>query len=313
MKKEISICLLLLLALAACKNNDSDVQFRALDEGLKRYGNVVRSQILMTDAALKDKLMDPQTAAKASIWQPKAALVKAAADSVGGYIDSLRGALKDAAGLTGEEEAKGDNRDAVATVFEKQGGAAALYQRLNEFMEKAVSALNPAEFEENPVLKADIEKARQNFRKYLPFRQESQVAAYFKHASATGALTMLDKIQNDVSITANDIMSYCNSMVTSFRHSFESFSAVIVQNTNHLKAGEMLEIRAGVGAFSGAAHPEIIINGKLIKTDYDALATYKITAGGKPGKYTIPVKIRYVKPDGTQETVLKEITYIVDN
>jgi hypothetical protein len=71
-------------------------------------------------------------------------------------------------------------------------------------------------------------------------------------------------------------------MTNSIRHSFERFSAVIVQNTNHLKAGEVLEIHAGVGAFGEAARPGITIDGKP------------------------------VKPGGTEAIVLKDITYIVD-
>jgi hypothetical protein len=312
MKKETGVCLLLLLLLAACKNNDHSVQFRTLDEGLKRYGDAARGNIDLIDNELKEKLQDPRVY-NAKIWQPRAAYIKAAADSMTGYIDSLREALKKEAGMTrGGAEANGDNRDAVESLFEKQGGAAALYRRLMDFNERVVSALNGHEFDNNPTDKAELEKFQQKTRKAFPVQQESQVTDCFKNIHTTGALVMLDKIRNDVAITTNELMTYCNKITRRYWDHFEGYAALATLNTSCLKAGGLLEISAGMGAFTVALDPRISIDGKPIELDPKGVAIYRTHVGEKPGKYSIPVKISFTKPDSVEETYLKQVSYTVE-
>jgi hypothetical protein len=41
------------------------------------------------------------------------------------------------------------------------------------------------------------------------------------------------------------------------------------------------------------------------------VAEYGFTAHGKPGKYSIPVKIMFKKPDGTPTSLSKNLEYII--
>jgi len=95
-------------------------------------------------------------------------------------------------------------------------------------------------------------------------------------------------------------MDFCRSQIGVLDGGgFQVFSAIAAQNTTFLKSGELLEITAGVGSFSVAARPKITIDGKNIPLDPDGTAIYRIKAPGKPGKHVIPVKIEFVKPDGS--------------
>ncbi len=316
MKKDIPVAILLLFGLSACKNNDYTIQFKALNEGLKQYGNNIRESNLLIYDDLSDKLHDARMAAKAGIWQPKAAYVKTVADSMMAFIEALNDKLKKEAGLadTGNSAiAGGNNQDAVKTVFEKQGYAEILYRKLIDFNEKALATLNPDEFKDNPILEADLKKAKETFRKQFPIYKEMPVADWFKNTSAPAAMAMLNKLQNDVALTVNQLSGYFKNQIGCLDcGGFETFSVIAAQNSTYLKAGQLLEITAGVGTFSWASRPKITINGKHIALDQAGVAIYKMKTPEKAGKYSVPVKIEYVKPDGSASSLIKKIEYIVE-
>jgi len=148
MKKKPLICVLLFIGLAACKNNEDTLRFKALNEGLKKYGDVIKGNNEKIDYELKEKLHNPQTASKAAIWQPKVAYIKASADSMTAYIEALKAELKKETGLNeNDEEPAGErNRDAVNRMFKTNSGADTLYNKLMAYNEKVLSVLNFDEF-----------------------------------------------------------------------------------------------------------------------------------------------------------------------
>lgn len=78
-----------------------------------------------------------------------------------------------------------------------------------------------------------------------------------------------------------------------------------------MQKGEIIEINAGVGAFSIKAEPNIVINGKHIDINSDGVAIYKFKSSSKPGKHYVPVSIEFIKPDGQKIKVEKKIEYTV--
>jgi gliding motility-associated protein GldM len=74
--------------------------------------------------------------------------------------------------------------------------------------------------------------------------------------------------------------------------------------------GQEVEIMAGVGAFSKAAQPQIIINGQGIGLGEDGQAKLKMQ-GGSLGKHSIPVVIRFKDQDGKDQTINKTVEYTV--
>lgn len=59
------------------------------------------------------------------------------------------------------------------------------------------------------------------------------------------------------------------------------------------------------------AQPAFFINGIEVKCDADGVAVYKFKSPMKAGKYSVPVKIIYTKPNGIKDTVFKTLSYTV--
>src|SRR4030095_621119 len=115
---------------------------------------------------------DPQTAANAQKWQPKALKAKQISDEMFTYIAGLQLQLKKEADLEikdGVEHFREDNLDATTRLFDKKGEGKKLYDKLGKYKTDMLSLLNPAEFvNESPQLQAEIKKARNEFEKSLP-------------------------------------------------------------------------------------------------------------------------------------------------
>ena len=83
------------------------------------------------------------------------------------------------------------------------------------------------------------------------------------------------------------------------------------QSSSCVKAGNDIQITAGIGSFSLEAQPTFSVDGKAIKSDVDGVMIYKFKTPLKAGDYFKPVKIEYTKPDGTRESKEYNIEYSV--
>ncbi len=82
-------------------------------------------------------------------------------------------------------------------------------------------------------------------------------------------------------------------------------------NSSCVKAGDIIEINAGVGSFSVQSQPKFTIDGKLISVNENGIMVYKFKTPLIAGKYNKPIKMEYTKPDGTRELMTKNIEYTV--
>ena len=121
---------------------------------------------------------------------------------------------------------------------------------------------------------------------------------------------VIEKIKNDILVSESKMSSYLDNKTSMIKEDFSIFSTIVSQNTKHLKAGENLEIWAGIGSFSIAANPTFVINGINVKPDESATAKYIIKVSGK-GKKTIPVRIFYISNKGSKESKEIELDYYV--
>jgi len=254
--------------------------------------------------SMERKSQEPMTAFVARKWLPMATAVKQQRDTITAYVDELRARLI-------RDTGTGDGRDAVELLFEKKGKAIELYGKLMEFDEKMLAVLQPDAFNDNPVVKANIINTQGSIRTRLPIRKESPVTDYFKNLPLPAAKAMRIKIQADIEVTEGIMLDYLNSQYTSHRLICESNLPLVMLNSSYFKAGQQMEINAGIGTISYAPRPVITINGKKIEPNPDGVAVYRQTVNQKPGKYFIPVRIEFIQPDGSPATVSKKLEYIV--
>jgi hypothetical protein len=137
---------------------------------------------------------------------------------------------------------------------------------------------------------------------------------YFKKSDTAVINAVISGIQNDIAIIENETTRYClhQTSATDEFGLFSSFSAIVGQNSNILKPGDILEIIAGVGSFSKSAQPEILINGKYIPMSDAGYSSYKTKVSNKPGDYKLPVTIKYYNQEtGDFDTKSISLEYTV--
>jgi hypothetical protein len=134
---------------------------------------------------------------------------------------------------------------------------------------------------------------------------------FFQNKSNESAIATLNAFENNARILEQHVLWFCDLKCQVFIETYDQFQAIVAQSTSYIKAGESIEINAGVGSFTKVTQPKITVNGKLIELNYDGVATATIKGSSKPGKHYVPVSIEFIKPDGKKTKVEKEIEYTV--
>ncbi|MGF2413712.1 MAG: hypothetical protein ACQUYJ_15375, partial [Ferruginibacter sp.] len=97
----IVVMIALTFSLSSCSNKSDSILavFKATDEGLIQSNSVISNSNTIIYHALDEKILKPQSAHQASVWQPKAILIKEKSAAIIRYLDSLIVVLKKVANL----------------------------------------------------------------------------------------------------------------------------------------------------------------------------------------------------------------------
>ncbi len=308
-QKMINMMYLVLTALLAL-NVSSEIlnAFKTVNKSLENTNTTVNKSTETILASLEQKLEEPASAAKAKEWLPKAQNVQALSKDVFTYIQGLKDRILVEAGgdpKNPEQKFKEENLDIATRVMVEKGEGPKLLAMLADYKKK-VLAIDPA-----------IDSA---FSTSLPINLEKPASrnkagktwegAYFHMVPTVAALTILSKFQNDIKTSENRLVQFCHNKVGEVKVRFDTYAAIVGQNSNYLMPGQELEITAGVGAFSKAATPTITIGGQSYPIGAEGTATAKLSPGGV-GSRTVPVVITYTDQDGNAQTIKKDIQYTV--
>ena len=300
------------------KGTSNDYLFNLLeiDNSLTVSNNNIATANNTLYTSLKAKLTDPMTAEKARPWYEKAEQARILSSELDDFLNELKTDLKNESGfkivdIDGRkvEEFKKDDLEAATRLFGEGEGdkkkGKELEQKLKAFRE-AMLNIDPSirkEFEITFPL--DVSKILGQDGKEKDF-----TTAYFHKIPSVAALTLLSKFQNNVKNAENLIVTYCHNQVGGVKVVYDQFAALVGQSSNYVMPGEEVEITAGVGAYSKAAQPQISIAGSSTAVGPDGRAIYKFKASGS-GSKTVPVNVTYTKPDGTKETRIFDVKYMV--
>jgi hypothetical protein len=285
--------------------------FRFLDDGLIASNNIVRdanNEIMMK---LKNRATDPMFVSKTTIWLPKATSIHDQSKKLLLFIDQLRTLLQNEAGVFPGKKVivyNGDNMDAPVRLFSQQKKGEELYNNLKEYKSNVLN-VDPAmsiEFNDKLVILSDPFDNK-------PSSPEEFTKAVFAHTPTQSALAILSRFQNNILLAENKLLTYCELHTDMIIESFEVFRFIATINSSFVKAGQQIEVYAGVGAFSNTAKADIIINGKKAPVEADGVATYKLRAPDQPGEHEIIVKVEYFNPAGERRTAMKTLRYTVAN
>ncbi|MER3499023.1 MAG: gliding motility protein GldM [Chitinophagaceae bacterium] len=308
-QKMINMMYLVLTALLAL-NVSAEIlnAFKTVNKSLENTNATVNKSTETIMTSLKEKMSDASTAAKAQIWYPKAQQAQNYSKEVFNYIQSLKDQiLREAGGDPNnpEKRYKEDNLDIVTRIMLEKGAGKKLQQMLAEY-KKNILDIDPAidsAFKTSLPINLEIPKSNQK-------SNNTWERAYFHMVPTVAGLTILSKFQNDIKTSENRVVQFCHNKVGEVTVRFDTYTAIVGQNSTYLMPGQEIEITAGVGAFSKAALPTVVIGGNTVPIGAEGTAVQKLQAGGI-GNHTIPVRITYTDQDGKQQTIEKNVQYTV--
>lgn len=315
-QKMINLMYLVLTALLAL-NVSSEIlnAFKVVDKSLLTSNSNLDGANTTLFKSLEAKLNDPMTAEKAKPWNEKAQQARKLSEDFDKYMEDLKKQLKEEAGLKlveGKETFKEDDLEAATRLFGNgEGGKNKGVELQNKLKQYREAMLNV-----DPEIRKEFATslAVEDLEKNPPIGQDGQkkefTEAYFHMTPTVAALTLLSKFQNNIKNSENQVVTYCHNQVGAVKVVYDQFAALVGQSSNYVMPGEEMEITAGVGAYSKAAQPVISIGGSSSALGPDGRASYKFKASGS-GPRTVPVVVKYTKPDGTSETKTFDVKYTV--
>ncbi len=328
-QKMINMMYLVLTALLALNvSNEVLEAFKTVDKSIVTSNASLDNKNKVIYDAFGNDLKDPQTQAKAQMWAPKADEVKKLSADMDTYLASMKQQLKQESGLKkddkGVEEFKEDDLDAATRLFAEKGEGKNMYNKLAAYKKSMLSVLNPDDFKDNPDMQKKIAAKKAEFEKTLPLDlsipekahaeksgddAKDWTFSYFHMTPTIASLTILSKFQNDVKNSESQMVDYIHQQIGAVKVVYNKFAAIAQANRTYAMPGDEIEIKAGIGAFSDAAQPNISINGQHMSLT-DGLASFKTTASGA-GEHSVAVKIEYTTPEGKKETKDEVVKYTV--
>lgn len=308
-QKMINMMYLVLTALLAL-NVSSEIlnAFKTVNRSLETTNTTVDKSTNTLLESLKEKLKDSTSHKKAEEWYPKAQSVQSYAKSVFTYIQGLKDEILRKAGgdpNDPEKKFKEDNLDIATHMMVDKGEGKKLQAALADF-KKNVLAVDPSiDSAFGTTLPIDLTIPKGKSR-----ATSSWEGSYFHMVPTVAALTILSKFQNDVKTSENRVIQFCHNKVGEVKVRFDTYKAIVGQNSTYLMPGQELEVTAGVGAFSTSALPKVTINGQTLPIGPEGTASSKLNAGGI-GNHTVPVLITYTDQDGKLQTISKDVEYTV--
>jgi gliding motility-associated protein GldM len=308
-QKMINIMYLVLTALLAL-NVSSEIlnAFKTVNRSLENTNIAVNKSTETIMKSLKDKTTEEATKVRALEWYPKAEQVVSISKEINDYLANLKSQILTLAGGSTSDPTqkfKEDNLDIVTRLMVKQGKGKELKAKLEEYTRKikAIDHEFDSAFKEPFVDVSDPPGADK--------KKKEWDVAYFHMVPTVAGLTILSKFQNDVKTAENKVVAYCHQKVGEVKVVFDTYAAIVGQNSTYLMPGQNIEIKAGVGAFSKQAKPTIIIGGTAAQIN-DSGFVRSSQAAGTMGPHTIPVVVKFTNQiTGKDEEIHYDVKYTV--
>jgi gliding motility-associated protein GldM len=309
-QKMINIMYLVLTALLAL-NVSSEIlnAFKTVNNSLEKTNTAVNLSSQQILQSLNDKINDPTTREKATIWAPRATQAIGFSSTAYNFIQTLKDdIIKAAGGTPGDtsDKYKEDNLDIATRMMVKEGKGKQLYAILAKYKTDILGI--------NDTIKTQFTKSPLQVDLTMPKTQNKSnktwEEAYFHMVPTVAALTILSKFQNDIKTSENRVVTYCHEQVGKVELRFDRFDAIVGQNSTYLMPGQDIEITAGLGAFSSTKIPSVSFGGSGATKVENGISYFKGNAGGM-GAHTINVSVAFTDQDGKAQTKSFPVNYLV--
>jgi gliding motility-associated protein GldM len=306
-QKMINMMYLVLTALLAL-NVSAEIlnAFKTVNRSIDTANGVLIANNNSIYQSFASKLTKPESAEKANLWKPKADAVAGLSKSLYEQIDSLKARIKREAGYVAGIDSIGyeSNLDAATRVMDQQGEGPKL--------EKALAKLKADLLSIDPEITAE-------FQNKLPIdlsypksttgnTNNSWTTSYFHMTPAIAAITILNKFQNDIKTSENQIVSFCHAKIGEVEVRYDKLDFVGGLSSSYLMPGEKLKVTAALGAMSSGSPSQITINGRPVALNENGVAEAEFPVGGSGAAEVV---INYKNQDGKPMQIRRSLPYTV--
>lgn len=265
------------LLLNSCKEGKKNKRDNEIIQAFRVSDSVIYRSTELVLKELEYLSFDPVAKEKAVIWNAKAVEINSSTNELLRTIDSLSQNLTD--------------NPLIKAVYNKTIEYKKLHLQNEEAM---INSLNDHFRFINRLLS-------------LPANYNSSIKKTSEiNTSENSTDLVLSILKNKLRIIENNYMSFCLSKSHVIIEDFDSYSMIAGQNANIFSPGSVLELKAGIGAFSRYSKPTISFGGKTVPINDEGFALYRKKVPATPGLYKIPIRVRFINPIFGKEEI-KEV------
>jgi gliding motility-associated protein GldM len=324
-QKMINMMYLVLTAMLAIQVSNSILQkFLTIDKSLvasNSQANTSNGRIIMS---MQEAVDNAGNKPEYKVLLTQADSVRAATNSLNGYIDELRNRIiMEAGGGLDPETNQIVNlaeEEKVANIFvghaDKKDGIGYELQKILRNYTAKLSRLSNGK-----VLLSDLAPDAKDNPAFSGTKDPGELnkdfaEVLFSTTPVPAALASLSQKQSEIRRQEAEVLSHLAAQVGAKEIKFDKIFAVVIPDSRTVVAGQTYKADVAIGAYSSAITPRISINGSPL-TVTNGMGTYETKAQG--GQYdsngqlkrSYKATISYPKPDGTMELVEQEETYTV--
>ena len=262
----------------------------ALNESIENSNKTVNATTVDIMHSLEAKLHDYSTKERAQVWFPIAQTIQKISKKAYEEIQEIKFKLEKGSIKTVREE---DISNVFNSLLKYKNEILQVDSRLTRYFQQYLR-----------IFTRSIDSTNVN--------QESLFRDFFSNAYTSAIIAMLSKLQNNIKLNEERMVTFCHEYSTPICGMGAIMTSVLVmQSASIVQKGGEIEITAGLASVSVEQKPKVIVYNTFVPLNDAGLAVYKLKAASKPGKYYVPVKIKYTDQNGREQSMIKEIEYTV--
>ncbi len=292
----IFLFLLATISFSACDRSYSEAQLQALSRNIEAANAMIEDDIDLIFRRHDNNIHDPAYKSIAEVWDPALMGIRKHMGNTIRYLDSLKRCIRNMreSRTEGVKELIKGQEDALYNII---AGIAGHIDTLFNNVPLANDSLVQSVIRKDMMAyKRAIGIRFSSGRDSLPIAKISSRTwsdSHFLGATSIMIIAMLNKLQHDVLLTEYDLVTYIHRSQVFDNLRYYSNMPIAFLSRSAVKAGDSIEVRAGIGSFAEFEGLQITIDGKPVPVNQQHIGIYELTAKGKPGNYTIPVTIQF--------------------
>ena len=310
--KLIKVCLILLVSSCSERTKEPPPTYEAFNslmQTLEYSANFLKDQNGIYYAGIRSNYHDYVSREKASIWQPHALRVQKLTEEMIEFLKKIKHQLIVGTGINhrfGIYSLRDDQLRSRSKIFTDRNILKEISEQLKIYIDEAHNSDSVSD----PYIKSYLASLKSDVISDTLLKKKQE--GFFGDLPFISIFTFLLKYEILVRSVEHKLVRqfFALSKENVLHHGCEMNLPLIILDKSFVKAGETIELIAGMGNFNSNPRPIFTINQKTYKPGFDGTVSYKFKANG-PGKHSFLVQIEFEKPDGSKERMVKRVYYEV--